>query len=143
MNTDDHPVVAYLAPRATYEPADTPAERLQTLLADWEDAPPQRADRLAAYRQARTAFLRAGMGVRPSADPARMLQQVREPLLAVLHLSPDFEPAYQPLLRMALALQQRDPAQAEALLQELARVAPAAGGAQRALRELRAQPAPR
>ncbi len=143
MNTDDHPVVAYLAPRATYEPADTPAERLQTLLADWEDAPPQRADRLAAYRLARTAFLRADMGVRPSADPARMLQQVREPLLAVLHLSPDFEPAYQPLLRMAQALQQRDPAQAEALLQELARVAPAAGGAQRALQELRAQPAPR
>ena len=33
-----------------------------------------------------------------------MLAQVREPLLAVLRISPDFRPAYDPLLRMAGAL---------------------------------------
>ena len=33
----------------------------------------------------------------------RMLAQVREPLLAVLRISPDFRPAYDPLLRLASA----------------------------------------
>jgi spermidine synthase len=143
LNTDDHPVVAYLAPRATYEPEATPAERLLSLLAAWEEGQPASADRVAAYRRARTAFLRAGLGVLPSADPARMLQQVREPLLDVLRLSPDFEPAYQPLLRLAVAWHPADPAGSEALLQDLARVAPAAPGARRALQELRSAPATR
>jgi spermidine synthase len=33
-NTDDHPIVAYLAPRATYAPAEPPRERLSALMAD-------------------------------------------------------------------------------------------------------------
>ena len=32
LNTDDHPVVAYLAPRVTYAPDSTPADRLLALL---------------------------------------------------------------------------------------------------------------
>ena len=53
-----------------------------------------------------------------------MLAQVREPLLAVLRISPDFRPAYDPLLRMASALGERDPVAARALRAELARVQP-------------------
>ena len=73
--------------------------------------------------------------VEPAADPARMLAQVREPLLAALHLSPDFAPAYEPLLRLALALRASDPPAAQALLTALTRVAPAQAGAREALRQ--------
>jgi spermidine synthase len=45
----------------------------------------------------------------------------RAPLLAVLNTSPDFRPAYDPLVRMAEALARTDPAAASALLDELAR----------------------
>ena len=48
-----------------------------------------------------------------------MLAQVREPLLAVLGISPDFRPAYDPLVRMASALAPIDPAAAGALLKQL------------------------
>jgi spermidine synthase len=53
-----------------------------------------------------------------------MLAQVREPLLSVLRLSPDFRPAYDPLLRMAGALSHIDAAAAHALLVELQRTQP-------------------
>ena len=53
-----------------------------------------------------------------------MLAQVREPLLGVLRISPDFRPAYDPLLRMANALSESDPAAARALLAELSHVHP-------------------
>ena len=59
-----------------------------------------------------------------------MLAQVREPLLGVLRISPDFRPAYDPLLRMANALNERDPAAARALLADLARVQPSITAAQ-------------
>ena len=47
-----------------------------------------------------------------------MLAQVREPLLAVLRISPDFRPAYDPLLRWR-SHRASDPAAARALLVEL------------------------
>jgi spermidine synthase len=53
-----------------------------------------------------------------------MLAQLRDPLLGVLRISPDFRPASEPLQKMAAALNERDPAAARALLAELARVQP-------------------
>ncbi len=144
LNTDDHPVVSYLAPRATYAPEATPAERLTDLLRLWTVdanellapvADGLLAARLDGYFKARQQYLRAGVGVRPVADPARMLAQVQEPLLAALRLSPDFRPAHEPLLRLALALRASDPPAAQALLETLARLAPAQPGAREALRE--------
>ncbi len=133
VNTDDRPIVAYRAPRITYAPDSLPGERLVTLLhgltlstaevlADGADA--ATASRLAAYWRARDRFVEAGRGVQPSQDVHRMLAQVREPLLAVLRISPDFRPARDPLQRMATALARTDPAQANALLAELASVQP-------------------
>lgn len=149
LNTDDHPIVSYLAPRATYAPEATPAQRLVQLLALWNAdelavAPvlPATATRLKAYFAARKQHISAGLGVQAVAEPAAMLAQVREPLLTALRQSPDFLPAYEPLLRLALALHPQDPAAATSLLQDLVRLAPAQAGAQEALSALQKQASP-
>ena len=128
LNTDDRPVVAYLAPRITYEPDSLPRDRLLVLVPRLgtepgellaEGAEPGWSARLAAYWSARDRFLLAGRDVRPSADVRTMLAQVREPLLAVLRISPEFRPAYEPLARMADALAPIDPAGARELRDRL------------------------
>jgi spermidine synthase len=131
-NTDDHPVVAYLAPRLTYAPDSSARDRLFRLLdevavheGDLLAAPQADAARLAAYRRARDAFLHAGRDVRPSADPRAMLAQVQQPLLAVLRISHDFRPAREPLRRLAQAVARQDPSEGAALLAELEAIAPA------------------
>ncbi|HSI52171.1 MAG TPA: fused MFS/spermidine synthase [Ideonella sp.] len=142
-NTDDHPVVAYLAPRVTYAPDSLPRDRLLALLAEVSVQPAQviTADaawlqRLAAYGQARRQFIAAGRDVRPARNAREMLAQVQAPLLAVLHTSPDFRPAYMPLLRMATALAPSDPPAARALLSELAQLQPDRPEAGEALKQL-------
>jgi spermidine synthase len=145
LNTDDHPVVAYRAPRITYAADSLPADRLIGLLHELSvepnelfDAVPNGAwpSRMAAYWAARNRFVESGRGVQPSADPRRMLAQVHEPLLAVLRASPDFRPAYDPLLRIASALARTDRAAARAVLGELVQVQPARAEAQQALHRL-------
>jgi len=145
LNTDDHPVVGYSAPRITYAPDSLPRDRLLALLGEWRVSPSEGLDagadaawpqRLAAYRNARDAFLNAGRQVRSGGDVQALLAQVRGPLLAVLRTSPDFRPAYDPLLRMALALARSDPAAARVLLGELAQVQPARAEAPQALQRL-------
>src|SRR5262249_34472829 len=78
----------------------------------------------------------AGGAVRPRAAVRGILAGGREPLLAVLRISPDFRPAYDPLLRMGTALGRVDPPAARALLTELQRVQPARPEAAQALLEL-------
>jgi spermidine synthase len=147
-NTDDHPVVAYRAPRAAYAPEALPRDRLLALLrqlsADQPNpllpsqlivppADPAWAARLAAYWAARDRFIASGRDVRPSPRVQEMLAQVRDPLLAVLRISPDFRPAYDPLVSMATALARSDAAGARTLLTELTRIQPARAEAPRAL----------
>src|SRR5258706_5653090 len=81
--------------------------------------------RLAAYWVARDRFVESGRDVRPAPRVEDMLAQVREPLLSVLRLSPDFRPAYDPLLSMATALARSDVSGARTLLTELSRIQPA------------------
>jgi len=146
-NTDDLPVVAYLAPRTTYAPDDLPRDRLIALLAEVSalpdevltpNAPADSARRLNAYWQARNAFILAGKDVRPSGRVQDMLAQVQAPLLAVLRTSPDFRPAYTPLLGMAAALANDDPAAAQALLEQLQQAHPHRPEAAQMLAELKA-----
>lgn len=137
INTDDRPIVAYRAPRITYAPDSMPRDRLVALLDELASQPIELAElidtqgdaawsqRLAAYRTARHRFLEAGRNVRATGDIRRMLAQVRDPLLDVLRISPDFRPAYDPLLRMAVESARSDPAQSRALLAELERIQPA------------------
>ena len=143
-NTDDHPVVAYTAPRITYAADSLPRERLVALLRELHLDPdelvagrsPAWNAQLAAYWSARDRFLEAGRDVRPTPDVRHMLSQVREPLLAVLHISPDFRPAYDPLLRMAAALARVDAPAARALLIDLQHAQPSRPEAAQALRAL-------
>jgi len=148
-NTDDHPIVAYTAPRTTYAPDSTPGDRLIALLRELSvdpgdvvlpDADPRWRARLAAYGTARNRFIASGRGVRPSLDVKEMLAQVREPLLLVLRISPDFRPAYDPLLAMATALARSDVAAARTLLGELAQLQPARSEASQLLAQLGAEP---
>jgi spermidine synthase len=145
LNTDDRPIVAYRAPRAAYAPEAAPRDRLSELLNTLAAAPDQIVAspsdtaferRLAAYWQARDRFIAAGRDVRPTSDANAMLEQVREPLLAALRISPEFRPAYDPLLAMALDVARRDPAAARALLVQLHDVQPARPEASEALRAL-------
>ncbi|CAN7730766.1 fused MFS/spermidine synthase [Variovorax sp. LjRoot290] len=147
-NTDDRPIVSYRAPRITYAPDSLPQDRLFALLHELALEPHDLvsggsdaawSQRLAAYWVARDRFLEAGRGVRPSNDVRRMLSQVREPLLAALRTSPDFRPAYDPLLHMAVALARTDSAGALSLLTELQQVQPARPEAAQASAELRAK----
>ena len=147
-NTDDLPVVAYRAPRITYAPDSRPRDRLMALLRQLAVAPVQLVGptseqawrhRLAAYWVARNRFIESGRDVRPSPDVYQMLAQVRAPLLAVLDISPDFRPAYDPLLAMATALARTDLSGARALLTELTRIQPARSEAKQAL-DLMADP---
>jgi spermidine synthase len=135
LNTDDRPVVAYSAPRITYVPDSSPADRLQALLREFSAVPmdpTQLLDvgpgaawlpRVAAYWAARDHYIDAGRAVRPSANAQQMLAQVQGPLLAVLQISPDFRPAFDPLRRLAQALAQSDPAAALELSNALAAIA--------------------
>jgi spermidine synthase len=137
INTDDRPIVAYRAPRLVYAADSLPRDRLLELLRQVSIAPSELiqstdagwSSRLAAYWSARDRFLEVGRDVLPTPDVERMLAQVREPLLGVLRISPDFRPAYDPLLRMATALGERDPAAARALLADIARVQPSVAAA--------------
>ncbi len=145
LNTDDHPVVTYLAPRFTYAPDSRARDRMITLLHEMEVRPDELigaphdhtwALRLSAYWAARNRFIEAGRDVQPTLDVKRMLAQVREPLLSVLRISPDFRPAYDPLLQMAISLSERDAAAARELLMQLQQVQPSRPEATQALRAL-------
>jgi spermidine synthase len=137
-NTDDRPLVAYRAPHITYAPDSNPGDRLVALLKELSIEPGELLapspdaswpQRLAAYWQARTRFIESGRGVIPSSSVEDMLAQVREPLLSVLRESPDFRPAYDPLLAMATALGRSNVSAARTLLTELTQIQPARGEA--------------
>jgi spermidine synthase len=141
-NTDDLPLVAYRAPLITYAPEGSPRDRLMALLGELTVEPAELltpasgetwARRLGSYWRARNRFIEAGRDVRPSPRVAEMLAQVRDPLLSVLRISPDFRPAYDPLLSMAASLARSDSTGARILLGELMRLQPARPEAPRAL----------
>lgn len=135
LNTDDHPIVTFRAPEFVYATPEPASKRLLEVLAGMEATPSDViaqavpgnrafAARLADYWRARDTYLRAGIGVVPSADTNVMLARIREPLLSAVRLSSDFVPAYVPLLEAAADLHASNPPAARALLDELAETAP-------------------
>ena len=134
VNTDDHPVVMYRAPRFTYSQQEPPHVRLLALIDTFSpaagdilsDAQPhsETAVRLETYWQARNAFLRLGCAMGESSSAEEIPVQVREPLLGILRMSPDFEAAYDPLIGLAAQLYPRDPEQSRQLLRQLEALCP-------------------
>lgn len=139
INTDDLPRVTYQAPSFVYQAQEPAERRVLALLDELSTAHGHAGEdeftrRLARYREARDAFLRAGAGVPPDPDPRRLLERTREPLLRIVRMSHDFDPAYRPLLGLAGALYESDPQLTLALLRELESANPGRTEA-RALRE--------
>jgi spermidine synthase len=145
VNTDDDPVVMFKAPRFAYTHEEPAYERLFALLNRFSPRPdqilalsgkPEDAEtsrRLAAYWDARNAFLFAGVGVPQTGDVGVLLKIVREPLLSVVRRSSDFGAAYDPLLAMAEQLFQKDPEGARNLLLDLCNANPSRAEAHRLL----------
>lgn len=136
INTDDHPIVRFQAPAFAYDKqrsaADLLLEVVNGLAAEPDDILTRVPDdewalaseRLAAYWSARDQFIDVGTKTRPTRNPLGLLERVQEPLLAILRTSPDFSPAYHPLLSIAASLRTREPDLAWDLLKRVEEVAP-------------------
>jgi spermidine synthase len=136
LNTDDHPIVIFQAPRFAYRKKGPAFPRLLALVNQFKPSPQDilkisntpddhiSAERLAVYWRARDKFLHTGVGIRQTANVKEMLQQVRDPLLDIVRESPDFDAAYGPLIAMAQRLYPIDPVAAEKLLIELEHASP-------------------
>jgi spermidine synthase len=145
LNTDDHPVVMFEAPRFIYTEQEPASNRLFALIDSLAPRPAdvlpaaegregrEARDRLAAYWTARNRFLHAGEGVPRTGDVRELLSYVREPLLEVVRMSPDFDPAYRPLLAMAQSLVRIDPEAGRNLVVQLIDANPARSEARRIL----------
>ena len=148
LNTDDRPVVMFEAPRFVYMEQEPAFKRLIALIdflaprpADLlpaaegrEESDPR--DRLAAYWAARNRFLHAGVDVPRTGDLRELLTHVREPLLEVVRMSPDFDPAYRPLLAMAQHLVRIDPDAGRNFVEQLIDANPGRSEARRILGSL-------
>ena len=136
LNTDDHPHVVFTAPRTVYRPLPPAQERLLALTKAFS---PRAADavslaglpngfelaaRLERYWQARDAFIRLGTEHRLSGNVSHDIRMIGPDLLDIVHTSPDFSPAYQPLLRMARALSETERALSLRFLEALQQASP-------------------
>jgi len=132
-NTDDYPFVALDARRNVRALSASPSALLlavarQTrpdpaeLLAD----PRQGAmdERLNAYWHARSQFLEAGAALRGEPRGVALVEAASPGLLAAIRLSPEFNPAYQPLIGMARSLMASNRQAASRLLHEINDAAP-------------------
>jgi spermidine synthase len=132
-NTDDYPFVALDARRNVRSLSASPSalllamERLSRpdpaeLLAD-----PRRAaldERLNAYWHARNQFLEAGAALEGEPRGVALVEAASPGLLAAIRLSPEFNPAYQPLLGMARSLMTSNRQAASRLLHKINDAAP-------------------
>ncbi|WP_407179002.1 spermidine synthase [Bradyrhizobium sp. STM 3562] len=132
-NTDDYPFVAFDAHRNVRALTAPPWSLLLAITRAIQPdpaellAPPQRdhlGERLTAYWRARNRFLEAGAAL-PGDPRGRTLIEAASPgLLDALRLSPEFDPAYGPLMGMAKSLMASDRTAAARLLREINEAAP-------------------
>lgn len=144
LNTDDHPFVTAQAPSLAYAQQERPADRLVAVLEALHPAPQTVLDassaaaraRLAAYWRARDGYLEMGAQMLAVRGPRDVIGTLAPRLLELVRISPDFEPAYGPVLAMARQLAARDPATARRLLMALDQANPARPEARQALAAL-------
>ena len=148
INTDDHPQVLFSAPRAIGHLQPDPGQRLVSLLDRFDPAPAElidtdgtggrglEASRLQAYWRARNHFIVSGTRMPATRDPRRLLEVASGPLLEAVRTSPDFDPAYTPLLGIAARIGRDEPRRAAELLMALQRANPERNEASRLLNRL-------
>jgi spermidine synthase len=136
LNTDDHPIVAYAAPRTVYAPLAPAATRLTALIdvlprkaSDAVALPPTAqagalAARIEAYWTARDAFIALGATRLPTGDAAADAAWLAPALIDAVRTSADFTPAYMPAVMLAERLAAQQPAAARDILRSLADAAP-------------------
>jgi spermidine synthase len=143
LNTDDHPLLVFTAPRFLYDPAQSRHAVLQHLLSAWapshetlrgalprDDGP--FAERVVRYANARTLYLRGELARYGAEHPRESL----ELLLDAVQASPEFRTAYVKAMQIAVELRGSDPATSLDILQKLTAVAPWDPSAAEALRQL-------
>ena len=137
LNTDNHPVVLFQAPRFVYGRPRPAKERLLALIKTFPSPDPEgilaeviteedmlARDRLPAYWQARNRFIEVGTAVEKTGDVVKLYATVSEPLLNVVRMSIDFSAAYNPLLAIAYDIYPYDREASYQLLTKLARANP-------------------
>jgi len=134
LNTDDRPLVIFNAPRFIYNDERPPYALLIDMLNEFAPDPSyvieksaahqEQLQRLAAYWRARDLFIQTGIAIAPGNDRLRLLSIIKEPLLECIRTSPDFLPAYEPLLAMAQKISAIDKPAASILLVELEQANP-------------------
>ena len=130
-NTDDAPVVALDAGRNVRAMQGAPAALLLQVLgglvpraAELPGVSGALAERLVAYWGARRRFIEAGAALPEGIEGRALVDAAAPGLLDVVRISPEFEPAYGPLLSMAQALAGPDRAAAVRLLRAVDAAAP-------------------
>ncbi len=126
LNTDDHPLVLFNAPRAVYDGLGPASERALSFVEDLQRTPPQgllpvqAEGRMPTYWRARDRYLVLGSMVMNrwggASDAADRLDRQ---LIEILNISSDFAPAYEALLRRALDLHENDPPRTLVLLMNM------------------------
>ncbi|MGY3450462.1 spermidine synthase [Bradyrhizobium sp. USDA 4353] len=132
-NTDDFPFVTFDARRNVTALTAPPWELLLTVIAQVKTDATDLIDpslhaawdqRLQAYWQARNRFLQAGAALTGDPRGPALIAAAAPGLIEAIRLSPEFEPAYAPLISMARSLLASDRAAAEHLLQAIDAAAP-------------------
>ncbi|GAC1348369.1 MAG: hypothetical protein NVSMB18_36330 [Acetobacteraceae bacterium] len=108
-NSDDHPLVTLDAANNVRALSVPPTTLLLSLLHELGPDPAPLpgapgAEPLAAYRRARNRFIEAGASLPPNLDERALMNAAIPGLLDAVRLSPDFDPAYMPLLAMVESL---------------------------------------
>jgi len=139
-NTDDYPFVALDAQRNVRALAAQPSALLLAVLGELrpdsaellqnvDRASPDTSvvamsARLTAYWQARNRFIEAGAALRGDPRGLALVNAAAPALLESIRMSPEFDPAYHPLMSMARSLIASNRAAAEHLLHEIDAAAP-------------------
>ena len=121
VNTDDAPVVQFAARTNVRALAASPS---RTLLALLNGVPDGGGAREVAYRRARNRFLAEGAALPDGLDGPALIERASPGLLAALRTSPDFDPAFLPLLAMVETLWRSDREAAARLFRAVEEAAP-------------------
>jgi spermidine synthase len=141
-NTDDYPYVTFDARRNVGALTAPPWSLLLAVTRAMRPDPaellaaPQRdalSHRLNAYWRARNRFLEAGAALPGEPRGNALIEAASPGLLEALRFSPEFDPAYGPLIGMAKSLLASDRAAAARLLRQISDAAPSRGEAKELL----------